>query len=64
MQQVSIKDKYLLTVEEASAYSNIGQNTLREIIRQPDCAFCLRVKNKYLIKRIVFEKWLLLQYSI
>ena len=61
---VEIKDKWLLTIEEASFYFNIGQTTLREMLKDETCPFCLRVKSKYLIKRVVLEKWLLQQYSI
>lgn len=58
MNSVEIKDKVLLTISEAALYSNIGQNTLAELINRPRCNFVLYVGNKRLIKRKEFEKYL------
>lgn len=58
MRQVEIKDKLNLTIEEAAAYSNIGQNKIDEMARKPNCPFVLYVGRKKLIKRKEFEKYL------
>lgn len=58
MKEVPIKDKVNLTIEEAAAYSNIGQNRIDEMARQPNCPFVLYIGRKKLIKREAFEKYL------
>lgn len=54
---VPIYEKQNLTVEEASMYSNIGENKLRELIKNPLCEFSLTVGRKTLIKRKAFDRW-------
>lgn len=50
--------KMNLTIQEAAAYSGIGEKRLREIIKDPKCDFVIYVGNKkQLIKRVEFEKW-------
>lgn len=57
--KVEIKDKILLTVEEAAAYSNIGINKIRNIINEPSCSFVVYIgKRNRLIKRKEFERYL------
>lgn len=51
MKQIPIWEKVNLTLEEAAAYSGIGQNKLREITNDPRCDFVLWVGSKRLIKR-------------
>lgn len=51
MKQIPIWEKVNLTLEEAAAYSGIGQNKLREITNDPRCDFVLWVGTKRLIKR-------------
>ncbi len=47
-----------MPLEEAAAYSNIGINKLREIIKDKDCSFVICVGNKRLIRRKKFEEFL------
>ena len=54
---VPIWEKVALTTEEASAYSNIGINKIREMCDDPKCPFVLFVGRKKLIKRKEFEKY-------
>lgn len=62
---VPIKDKYLLTVEEASLYFNIGQSKLRTMISlQSDSPLFIHNNTKVLIKRKLFEQMLDESYSI
>lgn len=56
--EVQIKDKLNLTIEEAAEYSNIGINRIREMSDRPNCSFVLYVGRKRLIKRKEFEKYL------
>ena len=54
---VPIWEKVALTTEEASAYSNIGINKIRELCDDPYCPFVLFVGRKKLIKRREFEEY-------
>ena len=63
-QKVPIWHKTNLTISEAAAYSNIGLNKLREMTESEDCNFVLWVGNKWLIKRVLFDKYLSGIYSI
>ena len=54
---VPIEHKLALTVEEASLYSNIGQNRISKLLRAPNCPFALFVGNKKLVKRKEFETY-------
>ena len=58
MKEVPIKDKLNLTIEEAAAYSNIGQNKLRSMADEPSCPFVLYVGKRRVIKRREFERYL------
>ena len=53
-----INEKYLLTIDEAAQYFNIGKNKLRELCKEPNCTYVVYVGKKYLIKRCEFEKYL------
>lgn len=64
MVDVPIWEKSNLTLEEASAYSNIGINKLREITNEKDCKFVLWIGNKRLIKRKQFDTYLSTCYSL
>lgn len=61
---VPIWEKINLSIEEAVAYSGIGQNKLRELMRMPFCPFVLQIGRKKLVKRKEFEKFLASQKSI
>ena len=57
--QVQIKDKFCLTIEEASAYFNIGEKKLRKIVSDNlDSGFIIQIGVKFLVKRKQFEKFL------
>lgn len=56
---VPIWEKYALSVEEASVYFHIGQNKLRDFIKQNDGANWILVSgNRSLIKRELFKSML------
>ena len=49
--QVEIKDKFCLTIDEASAYFNIGEKKLRRIVTDNiDTGFIIQNGVKFLIK--------------
>lgn len=57
--QVEIKDKFCLTIDEASVYFNIGEKKLRKIIADNlDAVFIIQNGVKFLIKRKQFEEFL------
>ena len=55
---VPIEHKLALTIPEAAAYSNIGQNTLDKLLKAPNCPFVLYVGTKKLVKRREFEQFI------
>jgi len=63
-ENLSIKEKPLLTVEEAAEYFNIGVNKIREMTNSESCPYVLWSGNRRLIKRIPFEEYLNRQFSI
>lgn len=57
--QVPIKDKFCLTIDEAAAYFNIGEKKLRQIVTENlHSDFVMQNGVKYLIKRKRFEIFL------
>lgn len=51
MVNVDVKDKVLLTIEEASVLYNIGKAKIYELANNPRNLITLNVGNKKLIKR-------------
>lgn len=43
MKEVPIWEKLNLTIEEAAAYSGVGINKIREMMKEKDCDFVLKV---------------------
>lgn len=62
--EVPIWHKLTMTVDEASAYSNIGASTIRKLANNPRCTFVLTVGNRKLIKRKEFDKFIESQIEI
>ena len=62
--EIPIWEKVTLSVNEASAYSGIGEKKLREIIREDECPFVRLIDRKHLIIRKLFEKFLEEEYSV
>lgn len=56
--------KSLLTLEEASAYTNININTLKNISNSEDCPFVLWNGRRRLFKRKKLEEFLEKAYSV
>lgn len=55
---MNMSEKYLLTIDEAAEYFNIGKNKLREMIKEPCCNFVLFNGKKALIKKNRLELYL------
>lgn len=56
--EILIWEKSNLTIEEAAEYSNIGQNRISNLLKEPRCPFVLYVGSKKLVKRKEFEKFI------
>ena len=61
---VPVWEKTLLTIDEASAYTGIGLNSLRRISEEYGCKFVLWVGSKRMFKRKQLEEYLDKEYSI
>ncbi len=57
-EKVPIYKKLLLTIPEAAEYSNVGQNRINELLKQPTCDFVFYDGKKKLVKRIQFEQFI------
>lgn len=65
VKEPEIFEKLNISVEEAVAYSGVGRNRIRELMKEPDCDFVLRVGNrKSLIRRERFEEYLMSRMEI
>lgn len=61
---VPIWEKMNLTVDEASAYTGIGPDKLRELSNREECDFVLWVGTKRLLKRKQLEEFLIKSFSV
>ena len=55
---VPIFEKANLTIQEAAAYSGIGQHKIRELAKRDDADFALYCGRKLLIKRKRFDDYI------
>ena len=58
------KNKPYLTIDEATAYTGIGREKLREMTRFADCPFVLWVGKRRMIKRELFDEYIEKMYEI
>ena len=57
--EVQVKDKFCLTIDEASEYFNIGEKKMRKLVAENmDSGFVIQNVVKVLIKRKRFEAFL------
>ena len=63
MKEVPVWEKTTLTLEEAAAYTGIGENRLRDITHD-ELSLVLWVGTKRLIKRRALEKYIDRTYSV
>lgn len=59
MENVPIYQKVTITVDEASALTNIGKIKIYSLVKERDCDFSLQVGKKILIKREPFIRYLM-----
>lgn len=62
--EVPIWEKTCLSIEEAAALVNIGENKLYELTNDENCPFVLWVGKRRLIKRKVLEEYIAKVYSL
>ena len=62
--KIALSQKSLLTLEEASAYFNIGVCKMIELTNDENCPYVLWNGSKRLIKRKPFEEFLYRSYSV
>lgn len=62
--EIPIWQKANLTIEEAAAYSGIGENRIRDLTNSDSCPFVLWVGTKRLIKRRKFDEFVENAFSI
>lgn len=55
---VPIHEKFILTIEEASKYFNIGRDKMYKLANEEGCNFVLHNGRNILIKRKMFEKYI------
>lgn len=58
VEKIPIKDKVLLTINEAAEYIGVGHTAIRKFIDGREDEFCVLVGNRKLIKREKFEKYI------
>ncbi len=60
MTKVAVENKVLLTIEETCAVFSIGEHTVRKLIKSnPNAEYLLRIGTKTLVKRPLFENYIL-----
>lgn len=65
MREIPIYEKLNISIEEAAAYSGIGQHKIRALMEDPECDFVLKVgSKKNVIKRKKFEAFLMSRVEI
>lgn len=63
-QKIPISEKYILTIQEASLYFNIGSKKIRRLAEDNIGVFALYNGNRCMIIREKFEEYLLHTTSI
>lgn len=63
--EIPICERYAITIEEAAAYTLIGEGRLRRIIEENSTLeWILRIGSQVRIKRELFERWLNETYDL
>lgn len=55
------QEKILLTVEETATYLNLGLTKTRELMKENDKIFVIRIGNRSYTHKLLLDKWLLAQ---
>ena len=56
-----MEDRKILFVEETAAYLNIGKTKTREIMKENEKIFVVRIGNRNYAHKALLDKWLLAQ---
>lgn len=56
--EIPLYEKPFLSIEEASVYTGIGRDKLYELTNPEDCPFVLWIGNRRMIKRRVFDEYI------
>ncbi len=59
-----LREKKLLSIEETAELYGIGRSKLYELTNAEDCPFVLWIGGHRKVKRDVFEKFIMKQYSV
>jgi hypothetical protein len=62
--EIPLEAKPLLTLKEASIYTGIGINKLRDMSNEKNCDYVLFVGRKRMFKRIALLRFLEQSYSV
>lgn len=57
-EKIPIWEKKCLTVEEAAAYTGIGERRLKVLLKEKDCSFRIARSDQFLIIREKLEKFI------
>ena len=57
-------EKVLLNVEETAAYLNIGKTKTRELMKENQKVFVVKIGNRSYAHKDLLDKWLLAQVKI
>ena len=58
MSEISYRERYTLSIKEATLYFNIGIKKMRRLAEENLGAFAVKSGNRYLIIRTKFEEYL------
>lgn len=58
------EEKVLLNVEETAAYLNIGKTKTRELMKENQKVFVVKIGNRSYAHKGLLDKWLLAQIKI
>ena len=60
LEEVPIKDKFMITIYEANEYFGLGLDKLRSMVKEPSCSFVVQVgEKKQMIIRCKLEEYLM-----
>lgn len=54
-------EKILLNVEETAAYLNLGKTKTRELMKENEKIFVVKIGNRNYAHKLLLDKWLLAQ---
>ena len=54
-------EKILLNVEETAEYLNLGMTKTRELMKENEQVFTIRIGNRNYTHKLLLDKWLLTQ---